>query len=333
MPPAGSTRATKRGALVVIRDHINLQGQNPLVGPNEERFGPRFPDMTDAYNPQFRKFALDEAERLDGDISEGVYAAMLGPSYETPAEIRYLRTIGADLVGMSTVPEVIVARHMGLEVLAISCVTNMAAGMSGEKISHDDVLETGERVARQVRSLAAGGLATHRAPPRISVCLTAHLLIRHQPLGLHWSRMSGKSYLIGIAGPSGAGKSYLAHHLADRLQAPVLALDHYYRDLSHLPPEERERCNFDDPAALEDELLIAHAQQLQEGRPVEIPTYDFSTHTRSGETQLFRPATICHRRRTVHPVLARAATASRHAGLCRHGRRHLPAASPGARCA
>ncbi len=137
----------QRGALVVIRDHINLQGQNPLVGPNDERFGPRFPDMTDAYNLQFRKFALDQAERLDGDISEGVYAAMLGPSYETPAEIRYLRAIGADLVGMSTVPEVIVARHMGLEVLAISCVTNMAAGMSGEKISHDEVLDTGQRVA------------------------------------------------------------------------------------------------------------------------------------------------------------------------------------------
>lgn len=135
-----------RGALVAIRDHINLQGQNPLVGANDERFGPRFPDMTDCYNPQFRQFALDEAQRLGGDVYEGIYAAMLGPSYETPAEIRYLRTIGADLVGMSTVPEVIAARHMGLEVLAISCVTNMAAGMSGEKINHEEVMETGERV-------------------------------------------------------------------------------------------------------------------------------------------------------------------------------------------
>jgi purine-nucleoside phosphorylase len=134
------------GALVAIRDHINLQGQNPLLGTNEERFGPRFPDMTDAYNPEFRKFALEEAERLGSDIYEGSYAAMLGPSYETPAEIRYLRAIGADLVGMSTVPEVIVARHMGLEVLAISCVTNMAAGTSGEKINHEEVLEMGERV-------------------------------------------------------------------------------------------------------------------------------------------------------------------------------------------
>jgi purine-nucleoside phosphorylase len=135
-----------RGALVVIRDHINLQGQNPLVGANDDRFGPRFPDMTDAYNAEFRKYALEEAEQLGGGIHEGIYAAMLGPSYETPSEIRFLRTIGADLVGMSTVPEVIVARHLGLEVLAISCVTNMAAGMSGEKINHEEVMETGEHV-------------------------------------------------------------------------------------------------------------------------------------------------------------------------------------------
>ena len=104
----------KLGALVVLRDHINLQGGNPLIGPNDDRFGPRFPDMTDAYNATFRGFALDEAERLEGGIHEGVYAALPGPSFETPAEIRALRTIGADLVGMSTVPEVIVARHMGL---------------------------------------------------------------------------------------------------------------------------------------------------------------------------------------------------------------------------
>jgi purine-nucleoside phosphorylase len=136
----------KLGGLVVLRDHINLQGGNPLIGPNDDRFGPRFPDMTDAYNATFRRFALDEAERLEGGIHEGVYAALPGPSFETPAEIRALRTIGADLVGMSTVPEVIVARHMGLEVLAISCVTNMAAGMTGEKLTHTEVLETGQRV-------------------------------------------------------------------------------------------------------------------------------------------------------------------------------------------
>jgi len=147
-----------RGALVVIRDHINLQGQNPLVGANEDRFGPRFPDMTDAYNAEFRKYALEDAERLGGGIHEGIYAAMLGPSYETPAEIRFLRTIGADLVGMSTVPEVIVARHLGLEVLAISCVTNMAAGMSGEKINHEEVMETGERVRAKFLALLRSAL-------------------------------------------------------------------------------------------------------------------------------------------------------------------------------
>jgi len=149
----GINPSYKRGALVAIRDHINLQGHNPLVGPNDDRIGPRFPDMTDCYNPQFRRFVLDEAARLGGDIYEGIYAAMLGPSYETPAEIRYLQTIGADLVGMSTVPEVIAARHMGLDVLAISCVTNMAAGMTAEKIRHEEVLETGERVRDKLLSL------------------------------------------------------------------------------------------------------------------------------------------------------------------------------------
>jgi purine-nucleoside phosphorylase len=134
-----------RGSLVVLRDHINLQGSNPLLGSNDDRFGPRFPDMTEAYTPAFRRFTLEEGERLGG-VYEGIYAAMLGPSYETPAEIRFLRTIGADLVGMSTVPEVIAARHAGLDVLAISCVTNMAAGLSGQEITHQEVLETGELV-------------------------------------------------------------------------------------------------------------------------------------------------------------------------------------------
>lgn len=144
---AGGINASySQGALVAIRDHINLQGQNPLVGPNDDRWGPRFPDMTEAYDAEFRRIAAVAAAEVPVDLVEGVYAAMLGPSYETPAEIRYLRSIGADLVGMSTVPEVIVARHVGMNVLAISCVTNMAAGMSGEKINHDEVLETGERV-------------------------------------------------------------------------------------------------------------------------------------------------------------------------------------------
>jgi purine-nucleoside phosphorylase len=136
----------KQGALVVITDHINLQGQNPLARPNDDRFGPRFPDMTQAYCKPYREIALRAAKRLGKTVYQGVYAGLLGPNYETPAEIRYLRAIGADLVGMSTVPEVIVARHMGIKVLAISCVTNMAAGISEEVLSHEDVLATGERV-------------------------------------------------------------------------------------------------------------------------------------------------------------------------------------------
>jgi purine-nucleoside phosphorylase len=135
-----------QGALVAIGDHINLQGANPLSGPNDDRFGPRFPDLSEAYNRNFRKIAFDEARRLNIELFEGVYAALAGPSYETPAEIRYLRTIGADLVGMSTVPEVIVARHMGINALAISCVTNMAAGILDQAINHQEVLEVGNRV-------------------------------------------------------------------------------------------------------------------------------------------------------------------------------------------
>ncbi len=136
----------KQGALVLISDHLNLQGQNPLVGPNDERFGERFPDMTDAYSKSYRELARRAAQRMGKDLPEGVYAGLLGPSYETPAEIRYLRTIGADLVGMSTVPEVIAARHMGINVLAISCVTNMAAGILDKPLSSDEVFETTERV-------------------------------------------------------------------------------------------------------------------------------------------------------------------------------------------
>ena len=142
-----------QGALVVMRDHINLQGANPLVGPNDERFGPRFPDMTQAYWRSYREIALEEAKRTGINVHEGVYAALLGPSYETPAEIRYLRTIGADLVGMSTVPEVIAARHMGIRVLGISCVTNMASGIVDRPLDHAEVLATGERVKGQFIAL------------------------------------------------------------------------------------------------------------------------------------------------------------------------------------
>jgi purine-nucleoside phosphorylase len=135
-----------RGGVVLISDHINLQGCNPLIGPNDEALGARFPDMTEAYSAEYRKTALKVAQELGFVFKEGVYAALSGPSYETPAEIRYLRTIGADLVGMSTVPEVIVANHMGIKVLGISVVTNLAAGISKEKLSHKEVLETGEQV-------------------------------------------------------------------------------------------------------------------------------------------------------------------------------------------
>ena len=143
----GINLALDRGGLVLISDHINLQGSNPLVGPNDDSLGPRFPDMSEAYSRAWRDTAQKVAAELCLPMSEGVYAAMLGPSYETPAEIRYLRAIGADLVGMSTVPEVIVANHMGMRALGISCVTNMAAGVVPEsKINHEEVLETGAMV-------------------------------------------------------------------------------------------------------------------------------------------------------------------------------------------
>jgi purine-nucleoside phosphorylase len=136
-----------KGALVLISDHINLQGANPLVGLNDEKLGPRFPDMTEAYSNRFRQLARDVANELEITLHEGVYAAVLGPSYETPAEIRFLKAIGADVVGMSTVAETIAANQMGMEVLCISCVTNLAAGLSGEKLSHQEVLATADRVS------------------------------------------------------------------------------------------------------------------------------------------------------------------------------------------
>jgi len=142
----GINLSLERGGLVLISDHINLQGCNPLVGPNDDSLGPRFPDMSEAYSRQFRETAKEVAVELCIPMTEGVYAAMLGPSYETPAEIRYLRTIGADLVGMSTVLEVIAANHMGMKCLGISCVTNMAAGVLPQKLLHEEVLETGAMV-------------------------------------------------------------------------------------------------------------------------------------------------------------------------------------------
>ena len=144
---AGGINVTlERGGLVLISDHINLQGLNPLIGPNEDSLGPRFPDMTEAYSRQFRETAKQVAAELCIPVNEGIYAAMLGPSYETPAEIRFLRIIGADVVGMSTVLEAIAANHMGIKVLGISCVTNMAAGVLPQRLTHEEVLETGAMV-------------------------------------------------------------------------------------------------------------------------------------------------------------------------------------------
>jgi purine-nucleoside phosphorylase len=154
---AGGVNASlPQGALMIVDDHLNLTGTNPLAGPNDDRFGPRFPDMSDVYSPRLRRIA-DEAARERGvPVHHGVYAGLLGPSYETPAEIRYLRTCGADAVGMSTVPEAIVARHMGMDVLAISCITNMAAGVLGDPVAHEEVVTVARRAGAQFVSLLEG---------------------------------------------------------------------------------------------------------------------------------------------------------------------------------
>jgi purine-nucleoside phosphorylase len=149
----GVNTGFSKGALMIIDDHINLMGTNPLVGLNDDRFGPRFPDMTEVYSVRLRKIA-DKAGRAIGLLlPHGIYVALLGPSYETPAEIRYLRTIGADAVGMSTVPEAIVARHMGMEVLGVSCITNMAAGVLPKPLDHAEVMETTRRIRGQFIAL------------------------------------------------------------------------------------------------------------------------------------------------------------------------------------
>lgn len=152
----GINTSFESGALMVVDDHINLFGTNPLIGPNDERFGPRFPDMTEAYSKRLRALADKVAGERGIKVAHGVYAALHGPSYETPAEIRYLRTIGADAVGMSTAPETIVARHMSIEVLAISCITNMAAGVFDKPLNHAEVMETAARVKDQFIALLEG---------------------------------------------------------------------------------------------------------------------------------------------------------------------------------
>jgi purine-nucleoside phosphorylase len=152
----GVNTGFSQGALMVIDDHINLMGANPLVGTNDERFGPRFPDMTDIYSARLRAVADRAGKAINLLLPHGIYVAVLGPSYETPAEIRYLRTIGADAVGMSTVPEAIVARHMKIEVLGISCITNMAAGVLPHPLDHDEVMDTARRIRGQFIALLEG---------------------------------------------------------------------------------------------------------------------------------------------------------------------------------
>jgi purine-nucleoside phosphorylase len=152
----GVNTSFSQGALMVIDDHLNLMGVNPLAGPNDERLGPRFPDMTEVYSPRLRAIADGAGRRLNLVLPHGIYAGLLGPSYETPAEIRYLRTIGADAVGMSTVPEALAARHMSIEVLGISCISNMAAGVLPQPLDHAEVLETTRRIRGQFIALLEG---------------------------------------------------------------------------------------------------------------------------------------------------------------------------------
>ena len=152
----GINLSFKPGTLMVMDDHINLMGSNPLVGANDERFGPRFPDMSEVYSARLRQVTAAVAARQHLELAHGVYVALHGPSYETPAEIRYLRTIGADAVGMSTVPEAIVARHMQLDVLGISCITNMAAGVLPQPLVHDEVMEVARRVRVRFGALLEG---------------------------------------------------------------------------------------------------------------------------------------------------------------------------------
>ena len=146
----------KAGDLMLIKDHINLMGDNPLIGENEAELGPRFPDMSEAYNIAMRSAAQKIGEKLNIELKEGVYAGLTGPSYETPTEIRYLKSIGADAVGMSTVPEVIAANHGGLKVLGISCITNMAAGITQGKLNHEEVMATAEQTKEKFITLVKG---------------------------------------------------------------------------------------------------------------------------------------------------------------------------------
>lgn len=164
---AGGIRTDKEpGSLMVISDHINLTGSNPLVGPNDQRTGVRFPDMTNAYDPAMRHLAFQLAAGSGTRVFEGVYLGLLGPSYETPAEIRMARALGADAVGMSTVLEVIAARHLGLRVLGISCITNLAAGLGAGELSEEEVIATADRVREEFAQLVRGVVAAYSTEVR-----------------------------------------------------------------------------------------------------------------------------------------------------------------------
>jgi purine-nucleoside phosphorylase len=149
----GINVAFEQGSLMIISDHLNLMGVNPLRGKNDDRFGARFPDMSEVYARDYQEIAVEEGREMNLELRRGIYGALTGPSYETPAEIRMLRTLGADAVGMSTVPEAIIARQMGIKILGFSCITNMAAGVSDQPINHEEVVETGARVRETFEEL------------------------------------------------------------------------------------------------------------------------------------------------------------------------------------
>lgn len=151
----GVNKSFVPGDLMLMTDHINFMGRHPLIGPNDERFGARFPDMSAAYNPALQNVVREAAKAVGIKIVEGVYAAMSGPSYETPAEIRMLRTIGADAVGMSTIPEVIAANQQGTKIIGISCITNMASGILDQPLNHLEVQETANKVSKDFSNLVA----------------------------------------------------------------------------------------------------------------------------------------------------------------------------------
>ena len=213
-------------------------------------------------------------------IRRGIYAALAGPSYETPAEIHMLRSFEADAVGMSTVPEAIVARQMGINILGISCITNMAAGISEQPINHEEVMETGEQVRVQFTQLLRRVIA--KIPDDI-------------PDNESESRNRAVSLIIGISGGTGSGKTTVANRILETVEASevvVIQQDSYYRNLKDLPLDFRQVANFDHPDALDNDLLVNHVRKLKAGESVELPIYDFRTHTRSNETRSVEPKPI-----------------------------------------